>query len=922
MNNPQESLLSGNAVSPEAYFYNDTYEKKQWYLDGSTLSPLNIDVYAAWQDYNGAGVKIGVIDSQIDFRHTDLKQAYDTSLDYNFALASGEISISDSDIPYYHGTAVAGVISAQANNGYGTAGIASGATLVGLAIDYESSNVAGQIISALKASANVDVVNNSWSFVASCEDDFNKYPEFAEALEYAATNGRGGLGTSIVFAAGNAGTAGSSNYHNFQNSPYTIAVGAVNADGTPASFTSLGANVLISAAGSDVYTTTLKDRFADYDGTSFAAPAVTAAIGLILQANPNLGYRDVQQIMAYSAQREGLADSANFGDGWRTNGANDFNGGGLHFSDAFGYGFLNVHDAVRLAETWTGQQTGANLAAISQSVQIDQTLVAGTNDHISAQITVGQSIDIEHVQLALDLRWTNTGDLDIYLTSPDGTTVRLVYDLPDEDRAGTMRNFTFSSVASMGEQSSGTWTIDVYNRNPAATDKDGTALSGLLQDATLTITGNGEALNDDTYIYTDEFGTLYSGADLAARRVLDDTDGGTDTINAAAVTSNSVIDVSGASKTVIAGVTLSLTANTIENAYGGDGDDTLTGSVLSNVLSGGRGNDVIYFSFGNDTLDGGQGNDRLVVDARFGSVTGYVTTGGELAISLRAGEISTVSHVETFVFSDVTYSYGQLLEMLAADGGSGEHTGTPGTSGPETPADDTDGGGSSSEDTAQDDTGNQPPASQTSGTFDETARTYDRTFAGTDAAEKIKGGTAADLIDGKAGDDKLLGYAGNDALYGGRGDDRLTGGDGEDYLNGGDGADKLYGDAGNDKLIGGAGGDLIKGGAGDDWIEGGAGRDRLYGDAGADTFVFNMSDLDALDIIYDFNAAEGDRILITGLAGSTNATFDFVRHGSSTYLEMHLNGETFDVARIKGDDIGQLGSSMSMSMSDLGIIWA
>ncbi|MCJ2188610.1 S8 family serine peptidase [Novosphingobium beihaiensis] len=862
----QTTLPVDGTMLPGIYFYNDTYEKKQWYLDGSALSPLSIDAFPVWADYTGTGVKIGVIDSQIDFRHTDLQQAYDTALDYNFVLGTGDVSIDDDNVPYYHGTAVAGIIAAEAGNAYGIAGIASGATLVGLAIDYESSEVIGQILAALEASAETDAVNNSWSFSAPLADDFNRYPELGEALEYPVVNGRGGLGTTVVFAAGNAYSEGSSNYHNFQNSPYTVAVGAVMPDGNPVPCTSLGANVLISAAGYDVYTTTLKGRFAAYAGTSFAAPAVTAAAGLVLQANPELGYRDVQQILAYSARREGLSDAASFGDGWRTNGAANFNGGGLHFSDTFGYGFLNVHDAVRLAETWSGQHTYANLARITQSVQIDGELVAGSADHVSAQITLDQAIAIEHVQLSLDLRWVNTGDLDIYLTSPDGTAVRLAYDLPYDERAGRMRDFTFSSVASMGEQSAGIWTIDVYNRKPDATEKDGSPMTGLLQDATLTVLGSDDGMADDTYIYTDEFGTLYSAAALAARSVLDDTDGGNDTINAAAVTSGSVIDLSGASPSMIAGVTLSITPGTIENAFGGDGGDALTGSVLSNRLSGGRGDDTIYFSFGNDTLDGGEGNDSLVVNASFGSITGAVNTGGEVAISLRTGEVSTVSHIETFIFSDAVYTHEEMLALLASGG---------------------------------------PP---------------DNAISGTDADDTIKGTAGADLIEGLGGDDRMSGYDGDDVLNGGSGSDRLSGGAGHDTLDGAAGDDTLFGEAGDDELYGLAGADLIKGGAGNDWIEGGAGRDRLYGDGGADTFVIDAADLGTLDIIYDFSVAEGDRILITGASGS--AAFSFVPHGSSTYLEMHAGGETINAVRIKGDGIEDLGTSLTMSTVDEGILWA
>ncbi len=879
---------SGAIVTPDSFFYNDTRENKQWYLDGSTASPLSIDAYSAWKDYVGTGMRIGVIDTQIDYTHADLKNTYDKSLDYNFVLNTDNPEIDPSELPASHGTWVAGVISAEANNGFGTAGIASGASLVGLAVDYNSEDVADQIVSALNRADKLDVVNNSWSFASNFADDFTRNPAYEQALENAVSNGRDGLGTSIVFAAGNAGTTGTSNYHNFQNSPYAIAVGAVDPNGAPSSFTSLGSNVLVSAAGRDVYTTSLKGRFDTVNGTSFAAPAVSGAVGLMLEANPELGYRDVQQILAYSARREGLSDSANFGDGWRTNGATNFNGGGLHYSDAFGYGFLNVHDAVRLAETWSKQQTHDNLTKITETVDVGQKLVAGSSDHISVALEVDRAVDVEHVQLAMDLRWLETGNIDAYLTSPDGTQVRLVYDLPGVDRVGSFRNFTFDSVASMGEQSAGTWKLDIYNRNPKAVEKNGAPMTGELESVTLTISGNGQDVKNDVYIYTDEFGTLYEGRDLAERASLRDTDGGIDTINAAAVTSAVTVDLSAGRSTKIAGVTLAIDADAIENAHTGDGNDTLIGSKLANILSAGRGDDTIYFSFGNDMLDGGQGKDALLLDCSVGSISGRVTGDGDLSISARYGEASTVCNVETFIFSDGTYSYADLAQRFAT--GSAK----PPMEKPQQP------------DTT-------PPESS-----DGADNSYDETFVGTAGAEKIKGTAGADKIDGLGGDDNLLGRDGNDSLSGDLGNDKLSGDAGNDDLYGGKGADKLYGGLGLDKLYGGADDDLLKGGKGDDWIEGGSGTDRLYGEAGADTFVFDIADLDGLDTIYDFDAAEGDRILVTGLDKSSDATFQFATNGKSVCLEMHDDSGVTEIARIKGEGIDDLG----MSSSELGLIWA
>ncbi|MBT0667177.1 S8 family serine peptidase [Novosphingobium profundi] len=870
------STSNFDAISANAFYYNDKYEKKEWYLDGSTTdSALSIDVFPVWADYSGKGVKVGVIDSQIDFTHSDIKHAYASGLDYNFTLGTDNVTIDPAALPYFHGTAVAGVISAEANNGVGTVGIASGATLVGYGVDYGASTAVTDILAALQRAVDVDVANNSWSFNSNFADNFTRNPTYGEALLSSVIAGRGGLGTSQVFAAGNAGTSGSSNYHNFQNSPYAIAVGAVDPTGAASSFSSVGANVLISAAGRDVFTTTLKERYESYNGTSFAAPAVSATIALMLEANPDLGYRDIQQILAYSAHREGLADTTSFGDGWLTNGANNANGGGLHFSDAFGYGFLNVHDAVRLAETWDRQQTYANLTTISKTVTTSQTLTAGSNDHLSLSIQIDKPISVEHVQLSMDLRWTQTANLDVYLVSPEGTQVRLVYDLPGLDNVGNIRDFTFSSVASMGELSVGTWTLEIYNRNPSAVDKNGNPLTGLLRDATLTLQGNSADLNNDLYIYTNEFGSLYKGADLAQRAILHDTNGGIDTLNAAAITSASTIDLSGNGPTILAGVTLALDGS-IENAYTGDGNDTVRGNDAANRITTGRGDDTIYFTTGGDTLDGGAGQDTLIFGSSVDKLAGSLTADGTLALSLGSGAATLVTNIENFVFSEGSYSLAQILDRLGST--TPQSSTTANVEVPQVPT---------NESTTTDIAANAPAQETTTSTT-----------------------TTADLTNTKF----------VQTLTGTTGDDTIKGGLGADYIDGGLGADRLYGGDGTDKLLGGYGDDLLRGDAGDDWLFGGQGADKLYGGDGADTFVVDISELGALDCIYDFNASAGDRILVTGLstAALANAEFTLQMQSTSSVLQLIADNTVYDIARIKGEGV----ETLSTVHDDMGLLFA
>src|SRR5207244_839354 len=100
------------------------------------------------------------------------------------------------------------------------------------------------------------------------------------------------------------------NEHNFQNSIYTIAVAATDVNGKVASFSTPGAALLVSAPGVGIVTDDragnlgfVSGDYVSISGTSFAAPEVTGVIALMLEANPNLGYRDIQQILAYSSHQ-------------------------------------------------------------------------------------------------------------------------------------------------------------------------------------------------------------------------------------------------------------------------------------------------------------------------------------------------------------------------------------------------------------------------------------------------------------------------------------------------------------------------------------------------------------------------------------------------------------------------------------------
>ena len=335
-----------------------------WNLTKSTQGSANF--HAAWNYATGAGVTVGLVDEGVNYTHLDLAGNYDISIDFDPQDTIGAFDARPDSASEDHGTEVAGVIAGSGANDFGTIGAAPEATITASYLRFGSAVSLEEIGSILAHQSAYDVSNNSWGFTAAFSDNFSRayLAPLAEGIEAAAANGRGGLGTAMVFAAGNGklnvdgeNIGDDSNFHNLSNSRFGIAVGAHNSEGRAAVFSSPGTNVLVSAPGVGLLTTggaAVGAKSSTYvSGTSFAAPMVSSAIALMLEANPNLGYRDIQEILAISAD-------PTLGPNAVTNAAGNVNGGGLVFDREIGFGSLNALSAVSLARNWTAQSTVAN----------------------------------------------------------------------------------------------------------------------------------------------------------------------------------------------------------------------------------------------------------------------------------------------------------------------------------------------------------------------------------------------------------------------------------------------------------------------------------------------------------------------------------------------------------------------------------
>ncbi|BAZ31323.1 hypothetical protein NIES4074_37950 [Cylindrospermum sp. NIES-4074] len=806
------------------------------------------NVFGAWgtslnPGYSGKGVRIGQFEPSMPFsttadvfnyRHPDLQSNVDKTW-LNNLNSSGVSNVPETFSA--HATSVAGVMVA-AKNGEGGVGVAYGATLSGYTVPrtegLASDEAVLQISQATTHFKEYDVVNNSWGVGTPFPFVVLPLGTIDEGIGKAIEEGRGGLGTVIVFSSGNDRQAGgNSNTNPLMANWATITVAGINPannlGGLQPSTTRLsnpGANILVSAAGAYVSTTgdsatnddgsTFGQDYTLGSGTSFAAPIVSGVVALMLEANPNLGYRDVQTILAMSATQVENANGANSTD-WTINAAKNWNGGGMHTSHDFGFGRVDAKAAVRLAEVWPSQNTLEYLDWVKgNSGLLNWTIPDGNLTGVTSTLAMQSGLTIESAQISIELEHAIPGDLIIELTAPSGTKSILV-NRPGKalgsgasDRGYTnpeTLGFSLNSTHVRGEASGGNWQLRVIDA------ASGTV--GELKSWKLDLYGQPNDGND-IYVYTNEFGNT-SITPGTNRSNLTDS-GGVDALIAAAVDGNSTINLNTGTTSTIAGRNLTINSN-IELVFAGDGNDTLIGNSQANRLEGGRGNDNITGGGWRDWLDGGLGNDTL---------TGG-TDGDIFVIRKEAGSTDTITDFTLaaqgekilLVGYDNIYSY-KNLNFVAQGNDTVVQLGTGQTIVVK----------------------NVQPAQLTEQCFglmrDEALLSLYRDHI---QAELLPVGTQGNdnqgIIPNPASNISAFALAGNDTIASRGINDLLDGGDGNDILFG-DHVDLSAGleplPPGNDWLEGGAGDDALYGGVGDDVLIGGSGNDYLEGNEGNDTF--------------------------------------------------------------------------------------
>ncbi|MDO5391526.1 MAG: S8 family serine peptidase [Eubacteriales bacterium] len=250
-------------VYPTSLNLNDTQKDFLWQLENEGVrSPENnssVHAQSAWEKEKKESVVVAVLDSGVDYTNPDLAgRMWHNDISYLNGEYGYDFANHDDDPmdDFGHGTHCAGIIAAQANNAYGTAGVVGDADVQVMALKFMGQDGGGNIAFALAAydymaeavdaGVNLVAVNNSWGSVG------------ISLLFDRAMTMLGEKGVLSLTAAGNDGED-NDQYAGTPNnslSPYHVTVAAADEDGTLASYSCYGKReVDLVAPGSNILST-------------------------------------------------------------------------------------------------------------------------------------------------------------------------------------------------------------------------------------------------------------------------------------------------------------------------------------------------------------------------------------------------------------------------------------------------------------------------------------------------------------------------------------------------------------------------------------------------------------------------------------------------------------------------------------------
>ncbi|MFF3895736.1 type VII secretion-associated serine protease mycosin [Streptomyces sp. NPDC001812] len=288
-----------DSFSDQCAYPNATYPGRPWSLQRVRLDEL-------WSESRGKGVRVAVIDTGVDVRNPQLKNAVDVKSGRNFLPEDLKDENGDpvdrgnengTTDTVGHGTKVAGIIAARPADGTGFVGLAPEATIIPIQQNDAEGNgdtdsLARSIDYAVQAGAHV--INISQDTAGAVEPD----PKLEAVVEEALAKG-----VVVVASAGNDGVGGNTKKTYPASYEGVLAVAASDRNNERASFSQSGDFVGVAAPGVDIISTVPRGGHCADNGTSFSAPYVAGIAALIKAEHPTWTPRQIVAQIEQTAER-------------------------------------------------------------------------------------------------------------------------------------------------------------------------------------------------------------------------------------------------------------------------------------------------------------------------------------------------------------------------------------------------------------------------------------------------------------------------------------------------------------------------------------------------------------------------------------------------------------------------------------------
>lgn len=254
-------------------------------LDPAKRIPWGVAAVRApklWKKSHGERIRIGIVDTGVDFAHADIKPSLSRGINL---LQRHALPIDDNG----HGTHIAGTIAAS-NKLSGIRGVAPAASLFPVkAFDREGSAYVSDIIAAIHwcIAEQMNIINMSFGM-----------SQYSAALHYAV---KAALRRNVIIVAssGNSGKRRQIDYP--ARFPQTIAVGAINRNRRIAAFSNRNSAIDVYAPGEAIYSTWIGGKYNELNGTSMAAAHVSGVAALLMSARPGLKFQQLRAALTSSS---------------------------------------------------------------------------------------------------------------------------------------------------------------------------------------------------------------------------------------------------------------------------------------------------------------------------------------------------------------------------------------------------------------------------------------------------------------------------------------------------------------------------------------------------------------------------------------------------------------------------------------------